>query len=110
MEYKVVRVPNYTHDSIQVIKAQAIANHVNKLPPEVLNPEVCPLCGGTMQGIEATVRVGYHKCANCGYGQPVFQVEQVEADAGPALADLGRGVLMALGIAALAYLVGRALE
>ena len=110
MEYKVVRVPNCAHDSVQIIKAQAIANHVRELPREVFAPEVCPLCGNAMQGIEATVRLGYRKCANCGYGQPIFQLEQIRADMGPTLADLGKGALMALGIAALAYLVGKALE
>jgi len=110
MEYKVMRVPNYANDSMQVIKAQAIANRVKKLPSGVLNPKECPLCGGKMQGIEATMRVGYRKCTNCGYGQPIFQPEQVSVDSGSTLADLGKGALMALGIAALAYLIGTALE
>ncbi len=105
-----MRVPNYADDSVQVIRAQAIANHVKTLPPKVLNPTKCPLCGGTMQGIDAKVRVGYRKCEDCGYGQPIFQLEQVNVDTGSALADLGKGALMALGIAALAYLIGRALE
>jgi tRNA(Ile2) C34 agmatinyltransferase TiaS len=92
---------------VQVLKAQAIANHVKKLPLEVLSPKECPLCGGTMQEIEATVRVGYHKCANCGYGQPVFQAEQVQANLESTIASLGIGILFALGIAAIAYLVSQ---
>jgi ferredoxin-like protein FixX len=101
MDYKVVRVPDYTYRSVPLVKAKAIENYA-KLPEEVLNPEVCPLCGGPMEGVEATIRVGYHRCVKCGYGQPVFQVEEVQAN----FADVGKGILFALGIAALAYLVG----
>lgn len=106
MEYKAVRVPNCAHDSVQVIRAKAIANQA-KLPREVLTPQVCPLCGGTMQGIEATVRLGYRKCAACGYGQPIFQVERIQADLGSTIASLGIGVLFALGIASIAYLISQ---
>jgi hypothetical protein len=63
-----------------------------------------------MQGIEPPVRVEYRKCVSCGYGQPVFQPEKIKSEVGPELADLGKGALMALGIAALAYLVGQALR
>ncbi len=106
MEYKVVRVPNCAHDSVQLIKAKAIANQV-RLPQEVLSPKVCPLCTGTMEGVEATLRLGYHKCMNCGYSQPTIKVEQIRADIGPTLAALGIGALFALGIASLAYLISR---
>lgn len=109
MDYEGVRIPKYTYDSVPIVKAKAIANQAN-LPRQVLAPEVCPLCSGAMQGIEATVRLGYRSCASCGYGQPIFQLEHARADVGPALADLGKGALIALGIAALAYLVGTALE
>jgi hypothetical protein len=105
MEYRVVRIPNYAYESAPVIKASAIANHA-RLPQEVVNPQSCPLCGGAMEGVEATVRVGYRRCTNCGYGQPVFQVERLQAD----FTDLGKGVLFALGIAALAYLIGQSLR
>ena len=109
MDYEGVRIPKYTYDSVPIVKAKAIVNQAN-LPREVFAPEVCPLCGDAMEGIEATVKIGYHKCTNCGYGQPNFQLEQVKVDIGPALANLGKGALIALGIAALAYLVGTALE
>ena len=109
MEYKVMRIPKYTYDSVPIVQAKAIASRAESLR-EVLSPKKCPICGKPMEGIEATVKIGYHKCTNCGYGQPNFQLEQVKADIGPALANLGKGALIALGIAALAYLVGTALE
>lgn len=109
MEYKAAQIPRCAYDSLPIVKAGAIANKLI-LPKEVLSPEKCPICSEPMEEIEATVKVGYRKCASCGYGQPTFQLKQVRADVGPALADLGKGALIALGIAALAYLVSRALE
>ncbi len=109
MEYEGVRIPRYAYDSLPIVKARAIANK-GRLPEEVLSPQKCPLCGGKMQGTGAPVKLEYHECASCGYGQPIFNLEQVKTDMGPALADLGKGAFMALGIAALAYLVGKALE
>ena len=106
MEYKVVRVPSCAHDSVQLIRGRAIANQA-RLPQEVLSPKMCPLCGGLMEGVEATIRVGYHKCTDCGYGQPSFQVERVKANLGSTIASLGIGVLFALGIASIAYLISQ---
>ncbi len=109
MEYKAAQIPRCSYDSLSIVKAGAIANKV-RLPKEILNPKECPICNKPIEEIEVTVKIGYRKCGSCGYEQPIFNLGQVKADVGPALADLGKGALIALGIAALAYLVSRALE
>ena len=99
MDYEGVRIPKHTYDSTPIVKAKAITNQAN-LPREILSPKICPLCSGTMQGV-ANVKIEYRKCTNCVYGQPILQVKQTNADVVPLLAALGKGALMALGIAAL---------
>lgn len=106
MDYKVVRIPKYMYDSIPIVKARAVVNQA-KLPQEILAPKTCPICGGAMEGIEATVRVGYRRCTGCGYGQPAIQLKEIKADLGPTLAGFGIGTLVGLGIASLAYLISQ---
>ena len=110
MELKTVKLPAPGYNSLRRIQARAIQTQGGGLPLEVLNPQTCPLCGGGMVGVEAQLRVGYKKCADCGYGQPVFEVQNVQVDLGQVLVDVGKAALAGLAIGALAYLVSRALS
>ena len=99
-KYEAIRIPKFAYDSLPIVKAKAIQNQA-AFPRELLAPQECPLCH---KPLEKTMD-GYVKCENCGYGQPTINLSK--ADIGPELADLGKGALLALCVASLAYLVGQ---
>ena len=109
MEYEAIRIPKYAYDSMPIVKAKAITNQAT-LARDFFSPKECPLCREPLENFQTTVSLGYCKCSSCGYGQPTIRLKSAEADIGPELADLGKGILMALGVAALAYLVSQALQ
>lgn len=78
---------------------------LNRLPPELIRPQECPICHGQMSGFEVNTRVSYYQCAECGYKQPGLEIQAQGTDVASLAAGLGLGVLAGLGLAALLYLL-----
>jgi len=107
-QYKATKLPIYVFDEAEIAKAKILTNMKllkERLPAQVLQPTVCPICKSKMRGIEVRTRVAYHQCPECGYKQPVLSVDVGGNDVAALASALGLGVLFGLGIAALLYLL-----
>lgn len=106
-KYKATKLPMEVFDEAELAKARIIMNRkaLERLPPEVINPSRCPICGNKMKAVETNIKVGFVSCEECGYKQPYLNVKAVSNDPAALATALGLGVLAGLGIAALLYLI-----
>lgn len=106
-KYKATKLPIEIFDEAELAKAKLMMNreHLKKLPPDVVSPTVCPICGSKLSIGGVDVKVGMISCGKCGYKQPYLNVKAIGTDPASLATTFGLGVLAGLGIAALLYLI-----
>jgi len=95
VQYRDVKVPEPIYESARILRQRTIEFGLNQIPREITSPAKCPLCHGPLEGFQAAYQ--YMRCSNCGYSQ-----QQLVAQGSGAL---GLGVIIGLGLAALANLM-----
>jgi hypothetical protein len=108
VEYKTTKIPTPVYEQIELTRSKLATekSRLKNLPPEVLRPKKCPICGNNMQGSEVHVKVGYYKCTHCDYKQPIINIDAI-TNGSSSLIALGSGIIIGLGIASLLYLLFR---
>jgi len=96
-EFKAIKVPKETYDSLQELRKVIVQNGLNSLSNDIINyePKYCPECGIEMDGFE--VKASYYKCPKCTFQYPKFEIGLG--------GSLALGTLIGLGIASLIYLL-----
>lgn len=96
-EYKAIKIPTETYDSLKGLKKIIIQKGLNSLSEDLIDyvPNNCPECGTEMNSAE--IKLGYHFCPNCQFKYP-----EIKLGLGGSLA---LGTLIGLGIAGLIYLL-----
>jgi predicted RNA-binding Zn-ribbon protein involved in translation (DUF1610 family) len=108
VEYITTKIPVPVYEQIEMTRSKLAMDKstLKKLPPELLKPTSCPVCGSPMREAEVSVRarVGYYACTHCDYKQPIINVEAMSRGLNGLMA-LGSGIIIGLGMAALLYLL-----
>lgn len=98
-DYRAIKVKKDTYESLQELKKVIVQKGINSLSENILDykPKYCPECGVEMEAID--VKVKFHKCPNCSFKYPKFNLGLG--------GSLTLGTLIGLGIAGLIYLLTR---
>jgi len=70
LEYTTVKIPKFVRDSLEIAK-RVIAEHVGKLPLDVLRPGSCPVCKSReldITRLRSDLEVA--RCRRCGFAFP----------------------------------------
>ncbi|MGH7434831.1 MAG: hypothetical protein ACRENE_04080 [Polyangiaceae bacterium] len=100
--YRTISVPQWTYDAAITARADLLQHGLGSVPEDILRPPSCPHCGGAVEHV--TVGIEHVKCGGCGYSQ-----QTVSAN-GNTFAQVGLGVVIGLGLAALLKAVSDAAD
>lgn len=98
--FKNLSLPDATYEGIQRARAELQQRGVAAIPAELLHPETCPSCHGSVEHV--TVGIQHIKCHGCGYAQ---QTVSVSASAG--FVPFATGALVGAAVAALFMYMSR---
>ena len=93
--YRDVKVPEPIYQNTQILRQKALDLGFREIRDEIGSSAQCPLCQAPMEQFRAEYQ--YNTCSNCGFSQ-----QQIAAGGSGAL---GLGVIIGLGLAALAQLL-----
>lgn len=91
---KTIKVPLWVYQNAKEVELALIRKGLEHLPPEVLQPEQCPICKLDLQAFEMK-ETKYVRCANCGYTQQKFEVAGV-GESVPLGTAIGMGLVYLL--------------
>jgi hypothetical protein len=94
--YKSLKVPTWVYDNAQQMRGDLVRRGIAVVPDRLLVPRQCPRCQKPVDLVATAVVSVEHVSCSCGY-----QVQTLTAN-GNVVAQIGLGVLLGLGIAALA--------
>lgn len=97
VRYRDIKVPAPIYESAQILRQRTLESGLNQIPKEVTSPASCPLCGGSLEGFQISYK--YLRCKECGFSQQQFGAK--------GSGGLGLGVIIGLGLAALAHFLSR---
>jgi hypothetical protein len=100
--YKSITVPTFSYDAALKARADLLQRGLASVPDDVLEPKACPHCQGVVDHV--TVGIEHIKCRSCGYAQQTVDVS------GSTLGQVGLGVVIGLGLAALFKAISEADE
>ena len=69
--YKTIKVPLWVYENAKEVELTLLRKGFAHLPPEVLQPQRCPICNCKLGVIKA--RNEYLHCDHCGYTQQLFK-------------------------------------
>ena len=93
--YRDIKVPEPIYQNTQILRQKALDLGFGQIRDEIGSGSECPLCQSPME--QFRVEYQYNKCPKCGFSQ-----QQIAAGGSGAL---GLGVIIGLGLAALAQLL-----
>jgi len=93
--YRDIKIPEPLYESARILRQHTFEAGFGQIPRRIISPTKCPLCEGSLETFQAAYQ--YVRCTNCGYSQQ--QLAAVGSGA------LGLGVIIGLGLAALAHMI-----
>ena len=98
--FKNLSLPESTYEGVQRARVDLQQRGLAAIPPELLDPPMCPSCQGEVEHI--TIGVQHIKCHACGYAQQTVAVN------GNGVATFATGALVGAAVAALFAYMARA--
>jgi hypothetical protein len=95
VSYRDIKVPEPIYQNTQILRQKALELGFGQIRDEIGTTSQCPLCQSPMEQFRAEYQ--YNTCPKCGFSQ-----QQIAAAGSGAL---GLGVIIGLGLAALAQLL-----